>query len=414
MHSRFRVPSLQICVGIGTLVLAAAMPACLFPQAISFGTSLKIDYPNSATYTPLEVIPGDLNGDGNTDLVVMTHTVDSVTPAGLQLYLLTGDGSGKFTSKALPMTPHQGGTFMFADVNGDHHEDILYTYSGAFTTPTSPGTPGSFEVWLGDGTGNFRRSSTTTLPVGDVGAELGDFNGDGKPDVAIMTSLVSPDGLNNETWLSVYLNLGNASFRNAWTLHDVPAYEYLGPVGDYNRDGKQDLVLITQERSHFRVINGNGDGTFTDPKKTTYTLNTDWITTMSSADLNHDGKTDIVVALEPNPGKIATLLAKQTTGFYWYHNVWPAGTFPTTQLVDLNGDGRPDILCLDQAAWTVSVFPGEANALFGREQQLDHAHIGTIVTAPLKTGGLPDIFIGETLDPFNGPGILRVDLNISK
>ncbi len=149
MHSRFPVPSVQTCACIGTLVLAAATPAYLSSQAISFGTSLKINFPNSGTYTPLEVTPGDLNGDGNTDLVVMTHTVDSVTPAALQLYLLTGDGSGKFTSKALPMTPHQGGTFMFADVNGDHHQDILYTYSGALTTPHLPGNAGDLRGMAG-------------------------------------------------------------------------------------------------------------------------------------------------------------------------------------------------------------------------------------------------------------------------
>ena len=419
MGSCFPVPSFQTCVCTCTLVLAAATPACVFSQAISFGTSLKIDYPNSATYTPVEVAPGDFNGDGNTDLVLMTQTIDSITPTAYQFYLLTGDGNGKFTSKALPISPHPGATLRVADVNGDGHQDILYAYSGAPTTSSSPGTPGTFEVWLGDGTGSFHRGSTTSLRLGDVGAELGDFNGDGKPDLAIMTSHApDQDALHNETWLNIFLNAGGGSFRNAWTLHDAAAYEYLGPVGDYNGDGKQDLVFITQERSHFRVISGKGDGSFTDPKKTTYTLNTEWIGTMSAADLNRDGKSDIIVSLLPiNPGvppKIATLLAKQTTGFYWYHNVSPAGGFPLAQLADLNGDGRPDILYLDQNSGSVHVFPGEANALFGPEQLLDYVHVGSIATAPLKAGGLPDIFVLEALDHLNGPGILRVDLNISK
>jgi hypothetical protein len=90
------------------------------------------------------------------------------------------------------------------------------------------------------------------------------------------------------------------------------------------------------------------------------------------------------------------------------------GGFPLAQLADLNGDARPDILYLDQNSGSVHVFPGEANALFGPEQLLDYVHVGSILTAPLNAGGLPDIFVLEALDHFNGPGRLKVDLNISK
>jgi hypothetical protein len=412
------------CVRTFPLVLIALTSTHLLSQAISFSTTNLISYPDTATFYPVLAVPGDMNGDGNTDLVLFTQTLSTVTPYASRLQLLTGDGAGNFTSKPLPITPHPGSKFLVADVNRDGHQDIVYMYGGVAATTSSPGYFGALQVWLGDGAGNFHIASTTPLPVGDVSAELGDFNHDGKPDVAVMTAYDpnSSDRLSHETWLDVFINLGNGSFSDAYTSHDSAAYEHLGPVGDYNRDGNSDLILISESQTTFRVISGNGDGTFVDPLKATYTLDTEYIISMSASDLNGDRKTDLVVSLMPNvhnvPPKIATLLAKQTTGFYWYHDNLPVGfsgqpQYNEAQLADLNGDGRPDIIYVDQDSGNVNVLPGEANALFGPEQRISYLWIGHFVTAPLKTGGLPDIFyFGER--SAQGPGFLEVQFNVSK
>jgi FG-GAP-like repeat len=420
MRNRFSVPSFQTCLRIGTLVLAAVTPAALFSQAISFGSSLLIDYPNSATYVPIEVVPGDLNGDGNTDLVVLTQTVLNVTPSANQLFLLLGDGTGKFTSKALPMIPHKGAKVLIADMNGDGHQDILYLFGGV-AGDTSPLHDGDLQVWLGDGAGNFHQTGGGPLGVGDVSAELGDFNNDGKQDVLVMISNNpnSSNVLTHETVVDVFLSRGDGILAAIYSSRDAANYEYLGPVGDYNRDGKSDFIILSEDRAHFRAVSGLGDGRFVDSKKPTYTLDTEYIISMSAADLNGDRKTDLVISLLPIsnpkiPPKIATLLAKQTTGFYWYHDVLPAAHWAETTLVDLNGDGRPDIVYLDQDSGYLRALEGEANSLFANEQTIDYVWVGHFVAAPLKRGGLPDLFDYYTPNPSTGPGALRVHLNVSR
>ncbi len=415
----------QNCARTFSLVLVALASHNLFSQAISFSALLSIPYPDPSTNLPTQAVPCDMNADGNTDLLLVTQTPGTVTPSASRLQLLTGDGTGNFTSKPVPITPLPGSTFLVADVNQDGHQDILYIYGGVAATSTSPGYFGAFQVWLGDGAGNFHEASTTPLPVGDVWARLGDFNHDGKKDVAVMTSFNdggTSDYFLHDSYLDVFTNQGNGSFKDTYTLHDAAAYESLGPVGDYNHDGKSDLIIIGENRNKFRVMSGNGDGTFVDPGKPTYTFNTEYIVTMSAADLNGDGRTDLVVSLiaccDPTiPFKIATLLAKQTTGFYWYSDVLPNGKgqpqYDEAQLADLNGDGRPDILYVDQQSGNMRAFPGEANSLFGPEQYIGYLWIGNFVTAPLKTGELASIFYFG-MRSYSGPGFLEVQPNVSK
>ena len=420
MHSRFPKTSFPTRLRTLAFVLVAFTAPCLFSQAISFGNIVLIPYPDSTTYMPVAAVPGDLNGDGKTDLVLFTQTPASTTPYSSRLLLLTGDGTGNFTSKTLPITPHPGSKFLLADVNGDGHQDILYIYGGVAATDAAPGYWGALQVWLGDGQGNFHESSTTPLSVGDVSAELGDFNHDGKRDVAVLTSYDpnSSDPFTHESYLDVFINLGNGFYKNTYTVHDTVNYEFLGPVGDYNRDAKSDLILISESRNTFRVLSGNGDGTFIDPHRATYTLNNEYIIAMVTSDLNGDRKSDLVVSLFPVgqtnvPPKIATLLAKQTTGFYWYDDTLPVGRYSDVQMADLNGDGKPDLFYYDEDGGNIGALAGEANAQFGPEQ-----HIGFVwpanfvVAAPLKSGALPDLFFMGQRMP--GQGFLEVMLNVSK
>ncbi|MGI8771738.1 MAG: hypothetical protein ACR2JE_09895 [Acidobacteriaceae bacterium] len=89
---------------VSLAVLALTTP-CLFSQtssSIAFSAPHQIPYPGSATFLPETYVAGDLNGDGNTDLIL-----DSATPSGTtQLQLLTGNGIGGFTSSPLPISPH--------------------------------------------------------------------------------------------------------------------------------------------------------------------------------------------------------------------------------------------------------------------------------------------------------------------
>ena len=210
----------------------------------------------------------------------------------------------------------------------------------------------------------------------------GDFNGDGKPDFAVYT--YNTDGSNcgvEGPTLTILLNNGNGTFAqsgtaNAAALLTQRAAAPLGPqpasaaggstragfrgmvAGDFDGDGKIDLVLAYDFQSqpgNLHLLYGDGKGGFRDGYN--YTVDS-LIQTMAAAYENGDRKMDLVLGLTAKnaPGahpRIATLLAKQTTGFYWASstalpNAVNILDYPAIDaLADFNGDGKLDVMLTD-------------------------------------------------------------------
>ena len=339
-----------------------------------------------------------------------------------QLTLLTGDGTGKFIAKSLVIAPNPFSQILVTDVNGDGHPDILYVYGGHTSTvneDVDPSYEGNVELWTGDGTGNFNKTYTYSLPVGTVTAELADFNHDGRMDLAVLTHN-SIDGsiAGSDSYLNIFLNTGKGTLEQTQTVHHSQAYELFGPVGDFNGDGQQDLILISSSNNAFRVLRGQGNGTFSIPASVTYTFAGLLIDSMVAASLNGDKKRDLLVALQSPSGaapwRIASLLAKQTCGFYWAgsRNIAAGLTFQT--MVDLNGDGIPDNLNFNINSGAVRVLPGEGGLNFGPAQYIHNGHWGGVIASPIKTGELPSLFFFGSSNGSYGPGYLGVMPNVSR
>lgn len=389
----------------------------LSPQTVKFSSPVAIPFPNQASYEPLTLTTGDVNGDGNTDLLLFSQTLDSALPYNTQLTLLTGDGTGTFTFTTLALTPHPFSQFFLTDVNSDGKPDLLYVYGG-YNTPPYPAYQGNVEVWLGDGKGGFAKAHSYPLPVGTITAELGDFNHDGKNDLVVLTAnSVGGTVTGSDTYIDIFRNEGDGTLLNTQSIHHAHAYELLGPAGDYNGDGNQDLILIASSNDAFTVLEGKGNGTFTIPEKVTYTFAGQLINSIAATDLNGDGKADLLVSLWPNttayPWRIATLLAKQTSGFYWAGSRNVAAGLTYLTLADLDGDGKLDDLNFNIDSGAVRVFPGEGGLSFGPAQYIYNGHWGGVVLAPLKTGELPSLFFLGT-NGIVGPGYLGVLPNISQ
>jgi hypothetical protein len=170
----------------------------------------------AAGSNPIGVAVGDFNGDGIQDLAV----------ASVNVNVFLGNGDGTF--QAPVVYPGSGASIAAGDFNGDGKLDLL--------VPTASATL----VLLGNGDGTFQSAITTTTSGGGYYPVVADFNGDGKLDFS--TTDLSP-GASSATLYVQYGN-GDGTFQPAFP-YAVGVYGTESSVGDFNGDGAPDLAIGT-------------------------------------------------------------------------------------------------------------------------------------------------------------------------
>jgi hypothetical protein len=284
----------------------------------------------------LFVTAADLNHDGKLDLAL----------ADLNgLYILLGNGDGTFRTPVLYTTTCIPTFVTTGDFNGDHKLDLLVTYSSGNCLYVS--------VFLGNGDGTFQptpiNTTTSYLPVGTA---VGDFNGDGKLDIAI------GEQFGTLSQVEIMLGNGNGTFSPG-AIYPVGSFPTDVIAADFRNNGKLDLAVATLY-GYTTVLLGNGDGTFTQGQNlAAYTA-----TWLLSADFNGDGKPDLAVTEQSFPAGVNVLLGNgdgtfQTPVFYLEGteaNFVAAG--------DFNGDRKTDLLVTDYAPGDLIVLLNTGVATF--------------------------------------------------
>jgi hypothetical protein len=188
----------------------------------------------------------DVNGDGKADLVFLET---SSTEGSGSVDVLLGNGDGTF-QPAIIYNTSKPTSFAIGDFNGNGIPDLIIASSWS----------GTVSIALGNGDGTFNGSSIYTYPSGEEpeGIAVADFNGDGKEDFAV--AVPTSSGL-----ASVFLGNGNGTFQAPLNSNA----NYYAPtalaVADFNGDGKPDLALSNPAPypgAGVNVLLGNGDGTF--------------------------------------------------------------------------------------------------------------------------------------------------------
>jgi hypothetical protein len=289
--------------------------------------------------TPFAVAVGDFNGDGKPDLAAVNRVSNTVS-------VLLGKGDGSFQTA----TNYNVGTDPFALTVGDFNHD------GKLDLATANIEGNTVSVLLGNGDGTFQPAQNFATGLRPASVTVGDFNGDGKPDLAVANS---GSGANS---VSVLLGNGDGTFQPAQTLAVGLAPTFVG-VGDFNLDGKPDLVTANAHGNNISVLLGNGDGTF-QPAQNIAT----GIAPVSVAigDLNGDGKPDLAVA-NFGSSTISVLLGNGDGTFQAAQNFAVAGSQPNAvTLADINGDGKLDLAVANQDDFSSSTpFTGNVNVLLG-------------------------------------------------
>lgn len=296
----------------------------------TFLTSVSYAYGDNA----YSIATADLNHDGKLDLVVASGDTVSV-----QL----GNGDGTFQPAVSYDLRGKAEFVGVADVNGDHVPDLIASEAsivsvllgngdGTFRIPvdtdvtsaTSVGW-GDFDgdgtldlaiaqqegfvqglaIYFGNGDGTFHEGETYATQGPPESIAVGDFNGDGKPDLAVALEF-GPIG--------IFLGTGEGTFETP--VYYPALFPHRLIVADLDGDGIADLAasnLLLDSRSvvgGVSVLMGNGDGTFR-PQTTYTTVNSAW--TLAAADFNRDHQTDIVNV--GDEGDIMTLLNTGTANF---------------------------------------------------------------------------------------------------
>ena len=270
--------------------------------------------------SPRSVAVGDFNGDGKQDLATANSDSDNVS-------ILLGDGAGNFSAPTNFTAGDSPRSVAVGDFNGDGKQDLAVAYS-----VDCLGCNGGVSILLGDGTGNF--SAPTNFTAGDYprSVAVGDFNGDGKQDLAVAN--IDSDNV------SILLGDGTGNFgapRNfgADFMPDSIA------IGDFNGDGKQDLAAANQSSHNVSILLGDGAGDFSGPRNFGY-LGLFGPDSIAIGDFNGDGKQDLAVA-NAYSDNVSILLGDGAGNFSAPTN-FAAGSYPTSVVVgDFNGDGKQDL-----------------------------------------------------------------------
>ncbi|WP_026260711.1 T9SS type A sorting domain-containing protein [Spirosoma luteum] len=197
--------------------------------------------------------------------------------------------------------------------------------------------------------------NTTTLPAGrglPYSVAGGDFNGDGRADLVAAN-------LNTDR-VSVLLGNGGGGF-GAPTDFAVGSSPHRIAVADFNADGRADLAVANLASNYISVLLGTGSGGF--EPAVSYTVGTS-PSEVAVGDFNADGKADLAVA-NYNSSNVSVLLGNGSGGFGTATN-FPVGKDPITiALGDFNSDGKVDLVVANQSSNTVSVLLGNGSGGFG-------------------------------------------------
>jgi hypothetical protein len=289
--------------------------------AVSAPTTLQFtSFPNANVGDPFSgPLVADFNRDGKLDFVVSAtfYLDEQPTP-----YVFLGNGDGTFqTSKGIGQPLE---TLAVGDFNGDGIPDL------AGTTYDTQNFTGMVSVLLGNGDGTFTTASAYPLPAIPESLMTGDFNGDGKLDVAVA---------DQASGVYVFLGNGDGTFQNP-VISNIGNLNLAGAVGDFNGDGKLDFIGI--EGLQLGWFRGNGDGTF-QPPSTFYSVgaNSD---SVFAADLNGDGKLDLVTVQES--ADTYTVMLGNGDGTFQPGAVYSVGSPLGSELAvgDFNADGNLDLV----------------------------------------------------------------------
>ncbi len=332
--------------------------------------------PFAAGAGPRAMVSGDFNGDGVLDLATANAADNTIT-------ILLGNGAGGFTAATggpIPTgSPLPGGSIpqslATGDFNGDGKLDLAVVNFASNTVT----------VLLGTGTGQFNTAPGSPIPVGasPVFVASADINGDQKADLIVANS--------GDNTLTVLLGDGTGRFVAApgGSIALATAPQAIA-LGDLNKDGSPDIAVVSSSANAVTVLLGDGTGHFHSPASGTFAVGSLPLA-VALADMNGDGNLDMLIA-NAGDNTVSELLGDGTGAFTVAPgSPFSAGSKPSSLAIgDFNGDGVADFITANSNSNNVTLLLGSLAGGFT-----------AATSSPFAAGSNPAaVVIGD----FNGDG----------
>jgi IPT/TIG domain-containing protein/VCBS repeat protein len=305
---------------------------------------------------PMDVAVGDLNGDGALDAIVPDFEENV-----LAVYLGHGDGSLDF-AQALPSGAAAPISVALADIDGDGDLDAAVVNRNA----ASPEVQANVSIFTNDGTGRLALSTTYGVGQGPDAVRLADFDGDGVVDMAFINRNADPGQIQ---WRR---GLGDGTFDRTRNTFSLPCGSPSAPVsmavGDMNGDGLPDLAIVDSGTSSVTIAIATGSvPLFAIPEGLCYIVAASAGATpqrVAVGDLDGDGNLDVVTS-NLREASVSVLLGDG------HGRLGSTRTFPTgasagsrplgLAVADFDGDGLADVITVELETDTMSFLKGDGH-----------------------------------------------------
>ena len=287
------------------------------------------------TNSPKALAVTDLDGNDHPEIIY-----SGSSPASFGF--LTNFGGGVFGAESLLTVSSNIASLQAIDIDKDGDNDIVTAHEDGV------------RIWENDGTGGLTEASLLSYDIPDgleippVDLLVGDFDGDGKVDIAV-THANSFSTANSR--LTLIWNDGNGVFSVAPAI-SIPGKPVRSDSGDLNGDGRLD-VAYSFDLSYIAVTYGAGDRAFGDTVE--YIIGED-STAINVIDIDGNGTDDIISTSvgcngtgfsgcdDPIPAELKILVQNELNGLQGARN-WSTGTGPVAiAAIDFDGDGDDDVV----------------------------------------------------------------------
>ncbi|MDB6024922.1 MAG: hypothetical protein JWM68_1145 [Verrucomicrobiales bacterium] len=215
----------------------------------------------------------------------------------------------------------------------------------------------SITVFTNNGSGGFAGLITVTVGTKPKCVIARDVNGDGLPDLITANSTAAT--------LSILLNQGSGSYFTG--VASSPATG-TGPAcvaaADVNGDGKVDLISanVSDSTRAFTVLTNNGTGTFSAATSPNNFFGSQWIT---ASDVNGDGRMDLICVGSPSGANAVSIYTNTAASTFLLSSTAATGTTPYAVVaVDINGDNKVDLVTANQGNNTMTILTNNGGGAF--------------------------------------------------